>query len=211
MCGAQLNIDVSIVCDAGAYVTVYETNTFDGACVEYASVVSPRDGKTGLIDCSGEGQINFVVNLDPGYRLTGVSAEPVTSFKNLKDPSETGVSNGYRLTKVTGNLTVTVTAEQTAPAFERYSLLLSGEIGVKFYMNLDCLTDEEKAASYMTFSIPHGTCTELENFNGNDTLTKDSVELHGFTCYINSIQMAEPITATYHYFKDGEELTVSKK
>ena len=42
-----------------------------------------------------------------------------------------------------------------------------------------------------------------------DAAAKDNGR-KGFTCYINSIQMAEPITATFHYFLNGEEKTLAK-
>ena len=108
VCGETL-LNVSIVCDDGATVTVYETQDLEGACVESAVSANPRDGSTGLIDCSGDGQVNLVVNVKPGYTLTSVTAEPTTAYKNLKGPSETGHANYYRITKITGNLSVTVT------------------------------------------------------------------------------------------------------
>lgn len=104
----------TIICSNGASVTVYETKSFEGACVENAAFANPRNSDTGLIDCSGDGQINFVVNLETGYDLESVSAEPAGAYKNLKGPSETGVENGYRLTKVSGDLTITVTTAATA-------------------------------------------------------------------------------------------------
>ena len=104
----------TIICSNGASVTVYETKSFEGACVENAAFANPRNSDTGLIDCSGDGQINFVVNLETGYDLESVSAEPAGAYKNLKGPSDTGVENGYRLTKVSGDLTITVTTAANA-------------------------------------------------------------------------------------------------
>ena len=49
-----------------------------------------------------------------GYELVDVTAEG--SYKNLKGPADTGVENGYRLTKVAGAAAVTVTVQPTAPA-----------------------------------------------------------------------------------------------
>ena len=91
------------------------------------------------------------------------------------------------------------------PSFQGHSLLLSGQIGVYFYMNLNMLTEAEKAASYMTFTISKGTVSE-EPVNFSSSKYDEATQLHGFICYINSVQMAETITATFHY-GDGEKIT----
>ena len=61
--------------------------------------------------------------------------------------------------------------------------------------------------SYMTFTIAHGTCTERANYM--DTRAKKSGN-RGFVCYVNAIQMAEPITATFHWMQGEEEKTIEK-
>ena len=106
-CGKLLP-KATIVCDPGASVTVYETQTLSGSCVENAALAYPRNSKTGAFDDSGDGQINFVVVLEEGRQLDSVAAAPTESYKNLKGPDDTGVENGYRLTKVGGDLTITV-------------------------------------------------------------------------------------------------------
>ncbi|MBQ3708516.1 MAG: CotH kinase family protein [Clostridia bacterium] len=105
ICGAKM-FNVTFSCAPGASVTVYEHKNFEGEHEDDCTVVHPRNGDTGEIDYSGDGQVNFVVNLDPCYELTKVDA--TGSYRNLKNPSETGVTNGYRLTKVTGDVTINV-------------------------------------------------------------------------------------------------------
>jgi len=107
VCGQKL-INVAIECDEGTSVTVYETQDLNGACTENASVTNPRNSDTGMIDCSGDGQINFVVNVADGYELAGVTAEPKKSYKNFKLPGELGVDNYYRITKVNADFTIKV-------------------------------------------------------------------------------------------------------
>jgi uncharacterized repeat protein (TIGR02543 family) len=102
-------LSVRFACAGGASITVYETQDMSGPCAENAALTHPRSPDTGLIDGSGNGQVNFVVNLQPGYAIAGVAAGPETSYKNLKVPADTGIENGYRVTKVSGDLTVTVT------------------------------------------------------------------------------------------------------
>ena len=108
VCGEVL-VTAAISCTPGASVTVYETQSLESPHVDNAAEAHPRNGDTGLIDCAGDGQINFVVHLQEGFVLDGVSAAP-KNYKNLKPPADTGIENGYRLTKVTGDLTITVTA-----------------------------------------------------------------------------------------------------
>lgn len=82
------------------------------------------------------------------------------------------------------------------PAFRTVSLLLSGQIGVKFHMDLPEIEGVDYSESYMTFAIEHGPVTERAELDGD-----------GFTCFVNAMQMAEPITATFHY---GDGLTIEK-
>ena len=61
----------------------------------------------GLNDMSGDGQINFKVIVPEGYEIDSINI--VGSYKNLKDPSDTGAENVYRITKVASDLNITVT------------------------------------------------------------------------------------------------------
>ena len=107
-----------ITAPANGTVYVYRTQTVyaDGAEADTAitagntAMVYARNGGTGNIDSTGSGQINFVVVPENGYFLDG---DPVLtgSYKNLKGPTDTGVENAYRITKVEGDLTVTVATD----------------------------------------------------------------------------------------------------
>ena len=71
-----------------------------------------RNSDTGEIDTTGDGQINFVVVPAEGCTATVTATG---NYKNLKTVAE----NAYRLTKVTGDVAVTVTvaaAEETDPS-----------------------------------------------------------------------------------------------
>ena len=104
---------------------------------------------------------------------------------------------------------VSVTAEftETAPEFKSHTLLLSGQIGVNFYADLSMLTDEEKQAVTMDFTVNGKKKTA--NFDPDFT-NPGGNGYYGFTCYINSVQMADKITAELHYTQNGEAKTVSK-
>ena len=75
-------------------------------------------------------------------------------------------------------------------------------------MDLPTIEGVDYTNSYMTFTIPHGTCTERAEYD--PTVVNRAQTYYGFKCYVNSIQMAEPITATFHYYQDGVEKTVEK-
>ena len=99
-----------ITCSNGVSVTVYRNKDYTDIFAEDATFAISRNSDTGEVDSSGDGQTNFKVNLAEGYELVSVTAEPDTSYKNLKPPAETNVENGYRLTKVKGNLSIAVKA-----------------------------------------------------------------------------------------------------
>ena len=91
-------------------------------------------------------------------------------------------------------------------AFKTQSVTLSGQIGVTFYMDLSPLTDAEKQASYMTFTISGRGSVDADPVPFDANHMNDSRTYYGFTCRVNAVQMADTITATYH-FRDG--LTIS--
>lgn len=88
---------------------------------------------------------------------------------------------------------------KTAPTLMRKTLVLSGLIGVNFYMDLSGLDDDEKANSYMEFTI-NGR-TERADFDPDFTSPSRGI-YYGFTCHIASIEMADEIAAAFHYRED---------
>lgn len=95
---------------------------------------------------------------------------------------------------------VTVSAEfraLTAPAFKGHQLVLSGQIGMNFYMTIpEGMTD-----GTMTFTVGERTATAAGALQSDGR--------YKFTCCVNSVEMAEQITAVYSYTVDGETKTVS--
>lgn len=85
----------------------------------------------------------------------------------------------------------------TAPAFKGHQLVLSGQIGMNFYMTIpEGMTD-----GTMTFTVGERTATAAGALQSDGR--------YKFTCYVNSVEMAEQITAVYSYTVDGETKTVS--
>ena len=97
-------------CSEGVSVTVFPTQDLSSGGTEHAAFAFPRSGDSGVIDVSGNGQVNFLVVLEPGYEIESVTVTPTANYKNLKLPSELGIENAYRITKITGPVTVTVVA-----------------------------------------------------------------------------------------------------
>ena len=92
-----------------ASINLYYTQDLTTPDETNVTTAVARNSDTGEIDVTGDGQINFVVVPADGYTATVTATG---SYKNLKVVSD----NAYRLTKVTGDVAVTVTvaaAEET--------------------------------------------------------------------------------------------------
>ena len=140
------------------------------------------------------------VNIEPeeGYALdtlTVMCGETAVETTKVNDEK-------YTFVMPAGDVTITATfaIPVTEPYFRGQNLILEGLIGVSFNMELPVISGVDYATSYMTFSVEHGDCTERVDYTGNNS----------FICYVNAIQMAEPITATFHYTQNGTEKTVEK-
>lgn len=95
-----------------ASIDVYYTQDYSVADETGVTTAYARSSSTGNMDTSGDGQVNFKVTVDDGYVLKNVSADK--NYKNLKGQDDTGVENMYRLTKITGEVTVTVSVAESA-------------------------------------------------------------------------------------------------
>ena len=96
------------------------------------------------------------------------------------------------------------------PMFKSYTLVLEGKIGVRFYMYLP--QTERFGYGYMDFQIS-GKDGDLyattEQFSTDPTVIPvNSKGYYGFTFYVNTIQMADTITATFHFTDNGEDRTI---
>lgn len=97
--------NVSFVCDPGVDVWVYPGSDYSKTPEKTNETVSVESA-TG-IPTKTDGQVNFLLaseNETPSYEIR------ITPdlYKNLKGPDETGQENTWRITKIKGNLTVTV-------------------------------------------------------------------------------------------------------
>ena len=95
------------------------------------------------------------------------------------------------------------TDAQLAPAFKKQSLLLSGQIGVNFFVDLSMLSEEEREGARMEFEV----CGKRSEDAFDATCTSSDGKYHGFTCYVTSVQMADEIRATLRW---GEGNAISR-
>ncbi|MCH5351755.1 MAG: hypothetical protein J1F39_07300 [Clostridiales bacterium] len=102
---------VTFECDDHVTVYVYETQDMSGAGVKTDTAYS-RDSETGEPLGDGNGQVNFKLVFDDGYELSSIDIDNADGYNNLKGSADTDVENGYRITKITDNLTVTVTSQE---------------------------------------------------------------------------------------------------
>lgn len=100
----------TFVVDSNVKVLVYDTQDMSGEGLETLSTTS-KDGSTGLDLADGNGQINFKLVFGDGYELESLVITPTTGYKNLKGSADTGVENGFRITKVSSDLTITITTK----------------------------------------------------------------------------------------------------
>ena len=174
MCGEKL-INVTISCPEGASVTVLETQDPNGPRHENAESANPRNSDTGMIDCSSGGQVNFIVNIKPGYELDSVTAAPKGTYKNLKPPAETGYDNCYRLTKVSGDLTISVSVTRTESIILRSANVeFEGKLQLVYKLNLPDSVKNDSGA-YLRFE-KKGTTVDIPVSkgieSGSDTVFK---------------------------------------
>ena len=111
-CGAEnpnaVWYEVTFVTDGNCSVSTYLTQDTSAAYEENASSAYARNSDSGQKDISGNGQCNFSVIAAEGYAVQSVTVtDGVSNYKNLKVVD--AAANIYRLTKITGNLTVTIT------------------------------------------------------------------------------------------------------
>lgn len=208
---------------SGVY-TVYFRPNYDGGDGWHDGCIYAE--RTKFFVTVNDADKNGTVTVDKDVAAAGetvtVTVTPNEGYEldTLVYMCETGFNTGeFDITEIEGN-TFEMPAENAAvkatfreaataePSFETHSLVLDGQIGVKFYMNLDCLTEEEKAASYMTFTISGKGTVPSDPVYYNANNRNRSSTLYAFACYVNAIQMADTITATFHY---GNGQTIEKQ
>ncbi|MBQ5399479.1 MAG: carbohydrate-binding domain-containing protein [Ruminococcus sp.] len=116
---ADKGYNISFVTDENSSINFYYTQDYKAASETGVTTAVSRNSTSGVPDSTGDGQVNFAVVAADGYEIDTVTVDG--SYKNLKTPAELGTENIYRVTKVAGDLTITVktkgkTSEETTEA-----------------------------------------------------------------------------------------------
>lgn len=106
---------VSFVAEPGIHVWVYTCADYNETPSESLSAVSVESA-TG-VPTKTDGQVNFLLTSDEPNDGFEVTVSP-NAYKNLKGPAETCQKNTYRITKISGELTVTVKMIPKTPGSE---------------------------------------------------------------------------------------------
>ena len=140
---------------------------------------------------------------DSDNSYTKIDSATTSTYTEENSTLAAGTYN-YRLEAICDGIIryipFTVTVKEPVK-YDTHSLTLADEIGVNFFMNIPEYARTEGA--YMEFSISGrgGKTTKVKLSD----ITAETDGRYKFTCPVNALQMAETITATYHY---GEKETV---
>lgn len=130
------------------------------------------------------------------------------TIEGAVEVSTTPPTDGSEYVEVVVN-GVTYYKEASAdPEFSGYSLILTGTVGMTFYVHIPDSTEWTKEDSYMTFAISGkgGLVSDRANFDANNMINPGSTKFYGFTCNVTALQMADKITATYHVMNGSTEV-----
>ena len=92
------------------------------------------------------------------------------------------------------------------PTFETASVILGSKIGLNMMVNLPDTPGFDYENSYVEFTVNGG---EPIRQDYDPLRTNRDGTLFKFTCYVNAVQMADDITAVFHYLDNGEEKQIS--
>lgn len=130
--------------------------------------------------------------LSPSTGYTFYQRVKATANTNASDAS----SASFSTEADTYGMTITLTIE---PKITGYALELGGVLGLRYYMALPTGTDIDYTDAKMTFSMNQREAQEIPY----SQLMTDAQGKY-FTCGVYAYQMADEITATFTYKKDGE-------
>ena len=163
-------------------------------------VTTAANGEAQLVDKSTVTVYTITFKNDDGSALTELE---VAAGEMPVYPWQTPEKDGYIfsgwtpvIVPASGDATYTaVYTESAEPKFKGHQIVLSGQIGMYYYLTIP---EAYVSGSYMEFDI-----------GGQKTMVETTAELKQqdgrfrFLCGINAVQMADTITATFHY-TDGE-------
>lgn len=130
------------------------------------------------------------------------------TYEGAEEASTTPPTDGSEYVAVVINGMTFYKEPAADPEFSGYSLILTGTVGLTFYVHVPNSDDWTKDDSYMTFEITGkgGLVSDRANFDANNMINPGSTTFYGFTCNVTALQMADKITATYHVMNGDTEV-----
>ncbi|MBO4651005.1 MAG: hypothetical protein J5653_07430 [Clostridiales bacterium] len=130
------------------------------------------------------------------------------TYEGAEEASTTPPTDGSEYVAVVINGMTFYKEPAADPEFSGYSLILTGTVGLTFYVHVPDSADWTKEDSYMTFEITGkgGLVSDRANFDANNKISTGSSAFYGFTCNVTALQMADKITATYHVMNGSTEV-----
>ncbi|MBQ6678111.1 MAG: InlB B-repeat-containing protein [Clostridia bacterium] len=177
-----------------------EDNPFRPGSVDfrYYTAVFSRDPQELTVkpNVAARGAVTYRGTLETGRRIT-LTAAPRDGyeFKGWQTyPEDIEISSQNKIKMPACPVTVTAIFEPiNPPEFKTCTLLLTGQIGVNFYADLSGLAETERENVAVVFSVNGKTFTDTFDPTCTDP---DGNDYFGFTCFVNSIEMADGIEAT---------------
>ena len=154
----------------GGKIVAYDRKDFEGAVVyDDATTIVARDGDTGEVDTTGDGQANFTVVLEDGYALENIAVtEGEGNYKNFKTISEEGNVYTYRITKITGNIRVAVETKLLSSEDNRALLVEEFNEVIKSYPVYYRFYCTEETASALTEALEAAKAIDVETASDED-------------------------------------------
>ena len=172
-------------------------NAFYG-CSSLESITIPAgvetiDGRV-FANCSGLKEICFKGDC-PDLSMSAFNGcGEITAYYPAGNPTytESVLSSSYSAEKI-----IWTPWDPNRPVFKGHQLVLSGTLALRFGVILPEGFDEE--GSYVTFTVNE----EEQRMAAGEASSQNGRKI--FTCYLNSLQMAEEIEAVFHY-GNGESI-----
>ncbi len=212
---------VTFATDDRVAVTVYRTqeDLTNGENGEETTVAYTRDGTTGELTQDGTGQISFLLTFAEGYTLDSISIAETDGYNNLKGSADTGVANGYRITKITSDLTVTVTAKEETAAEDpndgyEVTFVLGEHVSVTVYRTQDLTTGGENTTVAYSRESGTGTLTRTDGQVNFVLVFDEGYELDGEMTIAGSYKNLKDLSAdgtpnAYRITKIASDLTIT--
>lgn len=170
----------------------------DSEVAESGVIAYSRDDETGAYLQDGEGQVNFLIEVDDGYYCNlGNSAIAETTYKNFKACGD----HYYRITKITGNLNVTIPVSSSEPEHYSVTFVPDAHSSVTSYVSEEAAQSDVGAANATSAYAREGTSGEIIVSGEGKSFFK-VVVADGYTCSYLASAGNITITGSYKNLKE---------